>query len=142
MEFTGFRPEGLDLLIENRLMNSKAFYEAHKEQIAALVRTPALALIEQVTPAMLEIDPLFVANPVRILSRVRRDNRYTKDKSLYRDHVWLTYGQARNERFSDRPCYYFEIMPSHWGYGCGYYQAPPAEMALDNSRSHSPNGTA
>lgn len=129
MEFTGFRPEGLDLLIENRLMNSKEFYEAHKPQIKTLVQEPFYALIARMEPAMRAIDPLFVIEPRRMLSRVRRDTRYTHDKSLYRDHAWITFGRMKGP-FATRPVYYFEITPEYWGYGCGYYQAPPGEMQM------------
>lgn len=130
MEFTGFHPEGLDLLIENRLHNSKEFYEDHKPRIKALVNEPFYALIESMAPVMREIDPLFVIEPKRMLSRVRRDTRYTKDKTLYRDHAWITFARAKQGRFAERPAYYFEITPEYFGYGCGYYQAPPNEMQL------------
>ena len=33
MPFMGFPPSGLDLMIENRLMDSQEFYEAHKAEI-------------------------------------------------------------------------------------------------------------
>ncbi len=127
MDFTGFSPEGLDLLIENRMQNSKAFYEESKPKIKHLVQEPFYALIAEMAPTMLEIDSSFVIQPHRMLSRVRRDTRYTKDKSLYRDHMWITFGRMKGA-FAARPCYYFEIAPTYWAYGCGYYQAPPQEM--------------
>lgn len=130
MVFTGFRPEGLDLLIENRLHNSKDYYEKHKSQIKEWVSEPFCALIECMAPTMRKIDPLFMVEPRRMLSRVRRDTRYTRDKALYRDHVWITFGRARQERFAERPVYYFEITPEYYGYGCGYYQASSSEMQL------------
>lgn len=129
MEFTGFRPEGLDLLIENRIQNSKAFYEAHKPQIKALVAEPFYALAERMAPVMQEIDPLMSLEPKKMLSRVRRDTRYSKDQSLYRDNAWLTFGRRKGD-FASRPCFYFEITPTYWGYGCGYYHAPPQEMQI------------
>ena len=129
MEFSGFRPEGLDLLIENRLMNSKDFYESCKPRIRELVQEPFYALVERMASTMCEIDPLLVIDPKRMVSRVRRDTRYTHDKSLYRDHAWITFGRKKGE-FAERPCFYFEISPEFWGYGCGYYHAPPAEMRL------------
>ena len=33
MSFNGFPPSGLDLMIENRLMDSQEFYESHKADI-------------------------------------------------------------------------------------------------------------
>ena len=129
MAFSGFRPEGLDLLIENRLMNSKPYYDEHKADIKRLVQQPMAELIEEVSDAMREIDPLFVLVPSKMISRVRRDTRYTRDKSLYRDHAWCTFGRPKGEHAS-RPCYYFEVMPQSWGYGSGYYKATPGELAI------------
>ena len=63
LAFSGFRPEGLDLLIENRLMNSKPYYDEHKADIKRLVQQPMAELIEEVSDAMREIDPLFVLVP-------------------------------------------------------------------------------
>ena len=75
MEFTGFNPQGLDLLIENRMMNSLEFYEEHKAQIKRLAIEPFYALCERMRDEMLLIDPLFVTVPSRMVSRVRRDTR-------------------------------------------------------------------
>lgn len=128
MSFSGFHPSGLDLLIENRLMNSKPFYDAHKEEIKRLVQQPMAELILEISDAMREIDPLFVLTPSKMISRVRRDTRYTHDKTLYRDHIWCTFCRPK-EGYDARPCYYFEVMPDSWGYGVGYYRCTPSEMA-------------
>lgn len=117
MAFTGFHAAGIDLLQLNRLQNSKEFYEANKDEIKRLVIQPFHELIAEMTPAMLEIDPQFVVTPSRMISRVRRDTRYTKDKTLYRANLWFFFRRPRRERESV-PCYYFEIHPEYWGYGC------------------------
>ncbi|MDO5141773.1 MAG: DUF2461 domain-containing protein [Eubacteriales bacterium] len=117
MAFTGFQAAGIDLLQLNRLQNSKGFYEAHKDEIRHLVIEPFHALIAEMTPTMLAIDPQFVVTPSRMVSRVRRDTRFTKDKTLYRANMWLFFRRPRRERESV-PCYYFEIRPDCWSYGC------------------------
>lgn len=117
MAFTGFHAAGIDLLQLNRLQNSKEFYEAHKDEIKRLAIQPFHELIAEMTPAMLEIDPQFVVTPSRMVSRVRRDTRYTRDKSLYRANLWMFFRRPRRERESV-PCYYFEIHPEYWGFGC------------------------
>ncbi len=117
MAFTGFHAAGIDLLQLNRLQNSKEFYDEHKDEIKRLVVQPFHELIAQMTPAMLEIDPQFVVVPSRMVSRVRRDTRYTKDKTLYRANMWMFFRRPRQERESV-PCYYFEIHPEFWGFGC------------------------
>lgn len=63
MAFSGFRPEGLDLLIENRLKNSKPFYDAHKADFKRLIQQPMAELIQEISGAMQEIDPLFILVP-------------------------------------------------------------------------------
>ena len=70
-----------------------------------------------VTPEMVKIDPQFVTVPSRMVSRVRRDTRYTKDKTLYRANMWLFFRRARKERESV-PAYYFELHPEYWAFGC------------------------
>ncbi len=117
MAFTGFHAAGIDLLQLNRLQNSKEFYEAHKDEIKRLAIQPFYELIDEMTPVMLEIDPQFVVTPSRMVSRVRRDTRYTKDKTLYRANLWLFFRRPRRERESV-PCYYFEVHPEYWAYGC------------------------
>lgn len=128
MSFAGFKPEGLDLLIENRLRNDKAFYEEHKAQLRETVIQPFHELIAEISPTMLAIDPLFVTVPSRMVSRIRRDNRYTKDKTLYRANMWMFYRRARAAH-EMVPFYYLEFTPEYWGYGSfGCFE--PGEMAL------------
>ena len=117
MEFTGFDPQGLDLLIENRMMNSIEFYEAHKAQIKRLVIEPFYALCRQMQDTMLLIDPHFVTIPSRMVSRVRRDTRYTKDKTLYRANLWLFFRRTRTQ-YEEIPFFYMELGPDAWKYGC------------------------
>ncbi|MBS5149887.1 MAG: DUF2461 family protein [Butyricicoccus pullicaecorum] len=117
MEFTGFCPQGLDLLVENQMMNSPVFYEEHKAQIKELAIRPFYDLCESVKTDMLAIDPAFVVIPSRMISRVRRDTRYTKDKTLYRSNLWIYFRRPRAQ-FEDVPFYYMEIGPEFWRYGC------------------------
>lgn len=117
MEFTGFCPQGLDLLVENQMMNSPAFYEEHKAQIKELAIQPFYHLCDSIKTDMLAIDPAFVVVPSRMISRVRRDTRYTKDKTLYRSNLWIYFRRPRVP-FEDVPFYYMEIGPEFWRYGC------------------------
>ena len=129
MAFTGFHAAGIDLLQLNRLQNDKAFYEEHKEEIKRLGVQPFYDLIEHMTPDMLEIDPLFVTVPSRMVSRVRRDTRYTNDKTLYRANLWLYFRRPRAQ-YEDVPFFYMEVGPDHWGYGCwgGFGKGEMAEL--------------
>ena len=92
-------------------------YDAHKDEIKRLSIRPFHELIAEMTPEMVKIDPQFVTVPSRMVSRVRRDTRYTKDKTLYRANMWLFFRRARRERESV-PAYYFELHPEYWAFGC------------------------
>ncbi len=125
MKFDLFTPQMLDFLMENHLNNSKPWYEAHKPQYHSLVVQPFHALVTELAPVMLDIDPQLVVIPSRVLSRVRRDTRFTKNKDLYRDHAWLTFRHPK-QHIGNSLCYYFEITQEGWGYGVGYYDIPSA----------------
>ena len=128
MSFSGFSPQMLEFLAENHIRNSKPWYEEHKEEYRRLAVQPYYELAELLAPVMQAIDPLFVTQPSRCLSRVRRDTRYTKNKDLYRDHLWLTYRHPRKSMGSAL-CYYFETEQESWGYGVGYYDMPRDVLA-------------
>ena len=87
MDFPGISAESLFLLAENRFQDSKAFYEENKKQIQKTVVHPLKALIADMTPAMMVVDPLMGGH----VSRVRRDNRFTNDKLMYRENMWIVF---------------------------------------------------
>ena len=69
---------------------------------------PALALAEALSPTVEAIDPLLERRPNRVVSRINRDIRFTKDKSPYRDHLFLAFRRPCTDRQST-PGLYFEI---------------------------------
>lgn len=117
MSFSGFCAEGIDLLQLNRLQNSKGFYEEHKSELKEKAILPFYELIEDITPDMLLIDSHFVTVPYRMVSRIRRDTRFTKDKSLYRANLWMFFRRPKL-RFDEVPGYFLEVHPEYWSYGC------------------------
>ena len=124
MEYNGIKPEALWLLAENRFQNSKAFYEAHKKEIQEGVVFPMRRLVADLQPVLETINPDMILDPVRCLSRVRRDTRYTADKSLYRENLWLMFRHQKNDL--PTPALWFEIFPDGYRYGCGILSTTPA----------------
>jgi len=78
-----FSEKTLDFLFENRVMDSKAWFEAHRADYEALVLEPLRALVRELTPAMLEIG----ARKVEAAGLIRR--------------IKLTAGDATALRFAD-----------------------------------------
>ena len=135
MTYDGIRPEGFHLLARNKFENSKEFYEAHKEELKRLVITPLAQIVESLAGDFARLDPQMRLEPTRIISRVRRDTRFTKEKHLYRDHVWITFARKGEEPMV-WPCMWFEITPDEnsWTAGVCVYAAVPDYMQYLRSR--------
>jgi uncharacterized protein (TIGR02453 family) len=128
MSFEGFTKDALIFLLENKINNNKQWYDSHKDIYKRLVYNPFVELVRELEPTVLGIDSQIITVPSRVISRVRRDTRFTKDKSLYRDNVWIVFLRDKS-RMSVSPCFWFEIGQQGSSYGVGYYSADPASMA-------------
>ena len=136
--YTGISQEGLFLLSQNKFEDSKEFYEAHKTQLKALVFTPMQQIVEDLAEDFTKLDPRMNLLPGRIVSRARRDTRFTKEKHLYRDNVWITFTRPKEEPMV-WPCMWFEIKPEQgeWNAGVCIYAAEPAYMQFLRPRMES-----
>ncbi|MCM1329595.1 MAG: DUF2461 domain-containing protein [Ruminococcus sp.] len=116
-----FSAKSLDFLFENMLNDSRTWFNDHKEDYRRLVTEPFTQLIVDLTDTMLEIDGKFVCNPKKI-SRIYRDARYARGKSIFRDYVWYSFCRPYEGR-KTLPEFYFSISPGGFDYGCGFYAA-------------------
>ena len=128
MGFDGFSQEAQRFILENRMNNSKEWYEEHKHVYRKYVYEPFVELVKELSPAMKEIDSSIITVPSKIISRVRRDTRFTKDKTLYRDNAWIVFLRDKSQ-MSISPCFWFELGQYGISYGVGYYKARTASMA-------------
>ena len=130
-QYPGITPEAIWLLAENRFHDSKAFYEEHKPQLQKLVVEPLKALVADLTPSMLAIDKQFVTNPNLngCVSRIRRDNRFTKDKSMYRENMWVAFLRDK-KAWECLPGFFADISAKGTTYGVGYYYVTPRLMQV------------
>ena len=119
-----FTEETVEFLIVNRINDSKLWFQDHREDYLRLVRRPFEALVDALAPTVAEIDPMLVVKPNRCISRIYRDTRFSHDKSIFRDHMWIAFDRDHKE-FPEAPGFYFALDPDGWYYGCGYYEAPP-----------------
>ncbi len=126
-----FTKETLDFLMQNRLHDSRDWFNEHKATYNEVVLSPFKDLVASLTPAMLAIDDALITEPRvdRTISRIHRDTRFSKDKSLYRDNCWLNFMREK-KLYNGLPAFYFEINPSGFSYGMGYYQASTASMSV------------
>lgn len=131
--FSGFSQDAINFLSEIRLNNNQQFYEANRERYEANIKAPLRALCDEMSAVVGMIDPKLDTRPGRTMSRIRRDTRFTKDKSPFRDHVWLGWrypGESRSEGFG----LYWGFGPDWMGWGCGCYAAD--KPLMDALRLH------
>lgn len=124
-----FTKEAVEFLMENKFHDSKDWFHQHRQQYDDLVLNPMRALVAELAPAMLEIDEKLIAEPKvgRSISRIYRDTRFSKDKSIFRDVIWCVFLREK-KLYEGPPAFYFEFSPSKLRWGCGYYRANPRDM--------------
>lgn len=123
-----FSKKTTDFLFENRVNDSKEWYNEHREEYKQYVQEPFAELITELQPTLNKIDAQIICNPKRI-SRLYRDARFSAGKSVFRENVWCVLGRHR-EVYEDLPCFYIDISPNGLEYGCGYYKAPAGSMDI------------
>lgn len=124
-----FSRESIAFLGEVKRQNSKEWYEKNKSVYNSYLLEPFQNLVELLTPTMQNIDPHIEVAPAigKTISRIYRDTRFSKDKSRFRDRMWLTF-KRNKKHWIDSPVYFFEIRPDGFYYGLGYYAATRATM--------------
>ncbi len=115
--------EALDFLVENQLTDSKEWFEAHRDDYERLIREPMFAVIDRVCELLArEIEPEIMRDHKRALSRIRRDTRFTRDKTKYRANFWAMF-QRDKRMYEYCPGFFFELRPGGAMWGCGMYFA-------------------
>lgn len=75
--------------------NKKIWMDAHRERYQAAVVQPFRRLLEELAPHVLELDDRFDAmgRTGANFSRINRDIRFAKDKTLYKTQMYLKFQQ-------------------------------------------------
>lgn len=125
--FTGFPKDCPHFLFELGLNNNKGWFEENRARYQASVQEPLKRMASTLGPVLTEIDPEMVTDVRRVVSRIHRDIRFSKDKSPYRSNMWL--GWKREwENWAVEPAFFFEIHPEWYRYGMGFYNIPKETM--------------
>ena len=132
-KFDGFSSAAIQFLKNLSDNNHKEWFERHKPDYQNYVLKPLQVLATELGSFMLSIDPDFEVTPTlnKTISRIYRDTRFSRNKSPYKTSHWITFKRPRNE-WKDYPAYFFEISPSSYRYGMGFYSA--SRETMDNFR--------
>ncbi|MCP4550183.1 MAG: DUF2461 domain-containing protein [bacterium] len=127
--FLGFPSEAPAFLAELHGHNSKPWFEENRGRYEQLLLEPFRALVTDLGESMHCIDPLLEIRPAinKTISRIHRDVRFSKDKTLFKRAMWFTFKRPRSN-WQTAPGWFFEITPTFYRYGMGYYAAGRTEM--------------
>jgi len=123
--FEGIKPAMLEYFMGITMNNYREYFLATRKDYERDVKKPLYALAEELVPAALYVDEDMEQRPNHIVCRLRRDTRFTKDKTPYRNHMWLSfhpYGRPKSECFG----LYYSISLTESCYGAGFYDCDPA----------------
>lgn len=136
--FSGFPEETVRFFLDIRFHNDTSFMKAHQEEFNASVKAPFYAFIDEMASTMLSIAPDIDVRPDKCLARIHRDTRFSKDKSPYRDHLWLLFRRAGEPR-DTAVMYWFELGVDHIEWGLGFWGGNrPAMNALRERMTRKP----
>lgn len=119
--FKGFDPNGFMLLEMNKFNDSRDFYESVKEDIKKMAIVPMRLLCSDLSDELYRIDPKMNLIPTKMVSRVRRDTRYSKNKQLYRSNIWCMFMRDKHQ-WENFPCMWFEFFPDGYSYGVAMFR--------------------
>lgn len=122
--FKGYDRDTLMLLAENKFNDSREYYEQVKETIKQKAIVPTRQLCSDLCDELFELDEQMNLIPSKMVSRIRRDTRFAKNKEMYRDNVWCMFMRHKTQ-WNHQPCMWFEFMPGGYSIGVGIYRAEP-----------------
>ena len=129
MAYNGIKPEILFLAAQNRFENSRMFYEEHKQELKEGFTIPMRQIAAEIVPQIYDMDDKVMTDPVKMVSRFFRDTRYSKDKHLYRDNLWIMFMRNKHE-WQNYPCMWFEVTQNFWAYGVGMFWVDATYLEL------------
>lgn len=134
-KFSGFDDDAFIFLKDVQQHNSKEWFEEHRGVYEDRLLAPFRSLVETLGVSIKQIDEFIETRSAigKTISHLRRDTRFSHDKSLYRSNMWLTFKRPK-KNWTDAPAYFFELGPDWWRYGLGYYSASSTTMGLFRER--------
>ena len=127
--FAGFSEETVRFFLDIRFHNSVGYYRENQQRFEDFVKAPFYDFINELAPGMQKIDPQMEIRPYKCLARIWRDTRFSKDKSPFRDHLWVLFRRAAEPR-EGSVMYWFELSAQRveWGLGIWGENRPLMDM--------------
>jgi uncharacterized protein (TIGR02453 family) len=122
-----FGADALSFLRGLKRNNRRAWFQPRKDQFERVVRTPMLAVIEQLAVDLRPIAPEIVVDVKTAMYRIYRDTRFSENKTPYKTHVAANFpwrGLPKHEGAG----LYFHVSPDEIWIGGGMYAPQTAQL--------------
>lgn len=131
--FNGFTPETIRFFRDLADNNYKEWFEEHRNVYESELLNPFKGLATALTPTMYNIDSQFDLRTHRILSRIYRDIRFSKNKDPYKTRMWMSF-QLPTKEWENFPGFFMELNAEKYFYGMGLFM--PKKKKMDNFREN------
>lgn len=131
MAFTGFTPATIQFFKDLKDNNYKEWFEEHRSVYENELHKPFKELVSTLTPTMYNIDLQFELRPHRVLSRIYRDVRFSKNKEPYKTCLWMSF-QVPTADWVNIPGFFMELNADNYFYGMGLFA--PKKKVMDDLR--------
>ena len=124
---THFSPEALKFLRGLGRNNDRAWFNPRKATYETELRTPMLALIEEINHAFAEFAPEHIRPPHKAMMRIYRDTRFSNDKRPYKTNLAAWWVRAGLEKTSGAG-FYFHVSAKEVIVAAGMYMPSPEQL--------------
>ena len=122
------RSEGLAFLRNLARHNDREWFTPRKATFEAELKEPVLAIIRNVTDAMMDFAPAFVRPAEKCLFRIYRDTRFSANKLPYKTHVAAWWSHQGLDKTSGAG-YYFHVSAKEVVVAAGAYMPEKDQLA-------------
>ena len=122
------RPEAFKFLRGLEKNNNREWFNERKAVYEAELKEPMLAILRNVTDAMMDFAPNHVRPAEKCLFRIYRDTRFSNDKKPYKTHVAAWWARQGLEKTSGAG-YYFHISAKEVIIAAGAYMPEKEQLA-------------
>ncbi len=125
---THFTAETLKFLRGLARHNDRDWFEPRREIYERALRAPMLALVDEINASMEEFAPEHVRPANKIMMRIYRDTRFSKDKLPYKKHIAAWWARRGMEKTSGGG-FYLQVSPQEVLIAVGVFM-PEREQLL------------
>jgi uncharacterized protein (TIGR02453 family) len=125
---TRFTPETMKFLRGLKRNNDREWFNARKDVYERALKEPMLALAEEITAAMESFAPEHVRPANKVVMRIYRDTRFSKNKLPYKTHLSAWWARQGMEKTSGGG-FYLQVSPEEVLVAAGVYM-PEREQLL------------